>query len=77
MRKRRSARSETDEREAALDCDYPPARRGSHAPGPAAGYRLVVLEPDVARYFGSSDRVNRALRALSEIARRQVPKAPK
>ncbi len=45
--------------------------RGRYAARFAEGSNIVRLEPDVAELFPDSDAVNRALRALAEIARRQ------
>lgn len=39
------------------------------------GTNIVRLEPDVAAVFSSSERVNRALRALMEVARDQAGKS--
>jgi len=51
--------------------DFSKGVRGKYAKRFTVGSNVVVLEPDVARVFRDSDAVNRALRALSEIARRQ------
>ncbi len=45
--------------------------RGRYAARYAEGSNIVRLEPDVAELFPDSDAVNRALRALADIARRQ------
>lgn len=42
---------------------------------PKGGNVVVVLEPDVARIFKDSESVNRALRDLAAIIRRQSEKA--
>jgi hypothetical protein len=42
---------------------------------PKGGNVVVVLEPDVARVFKDSESVNRALRDLAAIIRRQSEKA--
>ena len=46
--------------------------RGKYSDRYAAGTNVVVLEPDVAAAFPDATAVNRALRALLEIARRQI-----
>jgi hypothetical protein len=46
--------------------------RGKYAARFAAGSHVVVLDPDVAAAFPDSSSVNAALRALLEIARRDV-----
>jgi hypothetical protein len=42
--------------------------RGKHAARYAEGTNMVVLAPDVAAVFRDSESVNKALRALVEIA---------
>jgi hypothetical protein len=42
--------------------------RGKYYKQATAGTNLVLLEPDVARAFPDSGRVNRALRLLQEVA---------
>ena len=51
--------------------------RGKYADRFAEGANVVVLDADVARLFGTSEAVNRALRSLAELARRQVPPGSK
>src|SRR5918999_4539273 len=46
--------------------------RGKYAERYAKGTTVVVLEPDVAAAFPDAAAVNAALRALLDIARRQV-----
>jgi hypothetical protein len=46
--------------------------RGKHAARFKAGNRVVVLDPDVAKWFKDSRAVNEALRALAALARRQA-----
>jgi hypothetical protein len=45
--------------------------RGKYARRYAQGTNVVVLDPDVARVFPSSESVNRSLRALADIIRQQ------
>lgn len=46
--------------------------RGKYAARYAAGTNVIVLDPDVAAAFPTPEAVNAALRALLEIARRDV-----
>lgn len=46
--------------------------RGKYAERYAKGTTVVVLEPDVAAAFPDAAAVNAALRALLDIARRQI-----
>jgi hypothetical protein len=46
--------------------------RGQYAARYAEGTNVVVLDPDVAAAFPTAAAVNAVLRALLEIARRQV-----
>ncbi len=48
---------------------------GKYAARFAAGTNIVVLAPDVADIFPTSQAVNDASRALSELARRQTHRA--
>ena len=56
--------------------------RGKYFARASAGMTLVVLEPDVAEAFPSSQAVNEALRALARVARthgaghRKLPDKP-
>ncbi len=45
--------------------------RGKYAKRFAQGTNIVILDPDVARIFPDSESVNRNLRALSEVLKRQ------
>jgi uncharacterized DUF497 family protein len=46
--------------------------RGKYYDRYRAGTNIVLLEPDVAKVFHDSDSVNRALRALIEVARAEA-----
>ena len=50
--------------------------RGKYARRLKAGTKLVLLSPDVARYFPDEQAVNAALRSLVGIAKAQVRRAP-
>jgi hypothetical protein len=50
--------------------DFSRSRRNEYAARYASGRIVVVLEPDVAAAFPSSDKANKALRALAGIIRK-------
>jgi hypothetical protein len=52
--------------------DFSSGVRGKYASRFAEGSNVVVLDPDVARVFPDSKAVNRALRVLSDAAKKQV-----
>lgn len=54
--------------------DFSKGVRGKYAKRFAAGSNIVVLSPDVAAVFPDSDSVNKTLRALIKIARKQAEK---
>lgn len=49
--------------------DFSRGIRGKYASRYFAGANVIVLDPDVAEVFPTSDSVNNALRALAEIIR--------
>jgi hypothetical protein len=49
--------------------------RGKYAGRFKAGTNLVLLSPDVARYFPDEEAVNAALRSLVRIAKTKVRRA--
>jgi hypothetical protein len=49
--------------------------RGKYAARYKQGTNLVLLSPDVAKYFPDEQAVNAALRALIDLAKRPVRKA--
>lgn len=53
--------------------DFSKGVRGKYAARYFAGTNVIVLDPDVAEVFPTSDSVNSALRALASIIR-SVPK---
>ena len=53
--------------------DFSGAVRGKHHAAYKAGTNVVVLDPDVATAFPNSSSVNRALRLLLELAKKQLP----
>lgn len=54
--------------------DFSRGVRGKYASRFAAGSRVVVLDPDVARVFPDSKSVNQILRALTALVRRRRKK---
>jgi len=52
--------------------DFSKGVRGKYARRYAEGTNIVVLSPDLTRFFPDSESVNRALRALVEVAQRSV-----
>ena len=57
--------------------DFSKGVRGKYADRFAEGTNVVVLEPDVAELYPDSESVNRALRLLADLARRQGKRAKK
>lgn len=54
--------------------DFSKGVRGKYAERFSEGSNVVVLDPDVAEVFPDSESVNRALRALADIARQSGAK---
>ena len=51
--------------------DFSKGIRGKYAKRYAEGTNVVVIEPDVAKFFPDHDAVNQALRSLTDIIKRQ------
>lgn len=51
--------------------DFSKGIQGKYAKRYAEGTNVIVIEPDVAEYFPDHDSVNKALRSLAEIIKRQ------
>ena len=64
----------TDEFEMRDEYDFSKGVRGKYAGRYAQGSNIVVLDPDVAEVFPDSESVNKALRAIAEIARERAVK---
>ena len=62
------SRSATAVAEMRAEYDFSNGVKGKYAKRYAKGTNLVLLDPDVAAAFGDAASVNRALRALLEIA---------
>ena len=54
--------------------DFSKGLRGKYAKRYAEGTNVVVIKPDVAKYFPDHDAVNEALRSLAEIIQKQEQK---
>ena len=50
--------------------------RGKYAKRYAEGTNIVVLSPDIAQIFPTSESVNEALRVLVKAARRKIKNVP-
>ncbi len=61
-----------EENEMLPEYDFSKGVRGKYARRYAEGTNVVVLSPDLAQFFPDSESVNRALRALVEVAQRSV-----
>ncbi len=51
--------------------DFSKGIRGKYAKRYKEGTNVVVIEPDVVKYFPDHDSVNQALRSLTEIIKKQ------
>jgi hypothetical protein len=51
--------------------DFSKGIQGKYAKKYAEGTNVVVIEPDVAKYFPDHESVNKALRSLTEIIKRR------
>ena len=71
MRKKHEHREPQDE-DMRDEYDFSQGVRGKYAARYAGGSNTIVLDPDVAEFFGDSRAVNEALRVLAEAARRRA-----
>ncbi len=62
----------TDDSDMKAEYDFSKGIRGKYAQRYAEGTNVVVLAPDVAAAFPTSEAVNTALRALITLARQTV-----
>jgi len=67
-----SQANETEADEMRPEYDIRGGVRGKYFERYRQGTNVVLLQPDVAAVFRSSEAVNRALRELIELARRQA-----
>lgn len=56
--------------------DFKKGVRGKYAERYKEGTNLVLLDPEVAKYFPSSKSVNRALQGLISQGKVELPKGP-
>ncbi len=54
--------------------DFSKGQRGKYAKQYSEGTNVVLLDPDVAKVFPTSESVNKALRALMQHKDNAVPK---
>ena len=64
-------KAKTPDPEMRKEYDFSGGVRGKYAKRFAQGTNIVVLDPEVARVFPDSESVNRILRELSEVLKRQ------
>lgn len=65
----KKAKRKTPSREMRSEYDFSGGVRGKYARKAGRAATVVILEPDVAQVFKTSETVNSALRALAAIAR--------
>ena len=53
--------------------DFSAGVRGKHHEQYKTGTNVIFLDPDVAEVFKDSESVNRALRLLLDLAKKQLP----
>ena len=51
--------------------DFSKGVQGKYAKRYAKGTNVIVIDPDVAKFFPDHDSVNQALRSLAEIIKKQ------
>jgi hypothetical protein len=66
------AKSKGDVNDMRSEYDFTGGTRGKYAARFAEGSNVVVLDPDVAGLYPNAATVNRALRALADVAPRQA-----
>lgn len=70
MKKARRERQE----DMLLEYDFSKGVRGKYAKRYAEGSNVVILSPDMAKVFPTSESVNEALRTLVRVGRKQARK---
>lgn len=65
---------EPEEDDLLPEYDFSGAVRGKYYESYREGTNVVLLDPDVAQAFKDSESVNRALRLLLDLAKREVPR---
>ena len=71
---KRSAANRSDADEILPEYDFSKGDANKYASRYAAGSVVVVLDPDVAATFGTSEEANEALRALAGIIQKRRPR---
>lgn len=69
-------RNDTPDDDMPAEIDFSGGIRGKHHAKYAEGTNIVLLDPDVASLFPDAKSVNAALRALADLARKQVTVIP-
>jgi hypothetical protein len=69
MKKRAKLKPPKDNDTMRPEYDFSKGVRGKHAAKYAEGTNVVVLEPDVAKEFRTTEHVNETLRAVSKLLR--------
>ncbi|HEV8605862.1 MAG TPA: hypothetical protein VGQ99_10875 [Tepidisphaeraceae bacterium] len=72
MKKANRARGGTEMKK---EYDFRGGVRGKYASGYARGSNIIILSPDLAQIFPDSASVDRALRALVQVARRTMKRS--
>ena len=67
MKKQAGKKASRGEDSMRPEYDFSKGVRGKHAAQYADGTNVVVLEPDVAREFRTTEQVNETLRAVSKL----------
>jgi len=67
MKKQARRKASPDEDSMRPEYDFSKGVRGKHAKKYADGTNVVLLEPDVAREFRTTEQVNETLRAVSKL----------
>jgi hypothetical protein len=71
MKKQNRGRRSEEKDTMRPEYDFSKGVRGKHAARYAEGTNVVVLEPDVAREFRTTQQVNETLRAVSKLLQQQ------
>jgi hypothetical protein len=75
MKKQTKRKPPTDKDTMRPEYDFSKGVRGKHAAKYAEGTNVVVLEPDVAQEFQTTEQVNETLRAVSRLLQQQRKRA--
>ena len=75
MKKPTKRKPTADEDSMRPEYDFSKGVRGKHAARYAEGTNVVVLDPDVAQEFQTTEQVNETLRAVSRLLQQQRKRA--